>query len=248
MTKDEAQAIAEKIKNGAYFSEALEWYDAVYHAPIVAKAYSVVVTMVAAVTIWFAITGVSALFPLKQDVSFVMTVPDLDGQRTRMLPMAEGTAHTDQILLEFLLRDYVRWRETYEISSMGAAARRIRAQSSPEVYDSYRRWAHPSNPESPYVQYERHSIRNITIKRVRYNRDPEFDDPLLYPTEAYVDFVATVENAKTSREEALRATIHFSYTPTNVAQDVEKTEFTVTPMSFQVTSYEVGAMPSRNQD
>ncbi|MBI1275864.1 hypothetical protein GC177_07820 [bacterium] len=224
----------EKIKSGAYFSEALTWYDAVYHAPIITKAYSVVVTMVAIGAIWFAISGLLELMPIQKQEPFVMVVKDLENFETNMKPLTNRTGDANEALLDFFVKDYVKNRESYDYSRFSVYSARIRAQSNDEAYSEYKRYQNTGNAESPVVRFEAHTIRTVRVTAIRYNTEPEFEDAASTPSSAIVSFEATETGPKGTRDTTGRVKLTFGVTPVEVNQD----DYSIAPMQFQVTRYE----------
>lgn len=224
----------EKIKSGAYFSEALTWYDAVYHAPIITKAYSVVVTMVAIGAIWFAVSGLIELMPISTQEPFVMVVKDLENFETSMKPLTNRTGDANKALLDFFVSDYVKNRESYNYSKFSVYSARIRAQSNDEAYSEYKRDQNTGNAESPVVRFEAHTIRTVKVTGIRYNTEPEFEDATTTPTTAIVSFEASESGPKGTRDTTERVKLTFNATPVEVNQE----DYSITPMQFQVTRYE----------
>jgi type IV secretory pathway component VirB8 len=233
-TPEQHRHTAEKIKSGAYFSDALTWYDSVYHAPIITKAYSIVVTMVALGAIWFAISGFLALLPIQTKQPFVMTVKNLEDYHTSMKPLSSKTSDANKVVLDFLVQDYVKNRESYNMDKLNAYALRIRAQSSPEAYKEYFRYQHAGNPQSPVARFEAHTVRSVRIDSIRYDAEPTFRSPETTPTTATVTFTATEESPKEVRE--LKSSVKLTFAASAI--EINQETYAITPMKFQVTRYE----------
>lgn len=228
--------IAEMIKSGEYFRDALRWYDEKYHAPIIEKAYSVAVTAIAVVCTWFAVVGFMRFLPVEETVTLAIGVDASDTKYYTVQKLTDRIFNTNQVLLKYLVNEYVIRREGYSIQSLEGDVKRLKVLSTPELFQAYRSYINPANPESPITRFERHTRRSITIKRVQYPGFEEgFDAELLVPKKAVIYFTATEISPGKTQTTDWKATVEFAYQPVRVNQE----NFAVTPMEFVVTSYTV---------
>jgi type IV secretion system protein VirB8 len=228
--------IAEMIRSGEYFRDALRWYDEKYHAPIIEKAYSIMITLVAVIATCFAVVGFLRFLPIEESATVVSTASNVEERDFSLQRLSVNTRYTNHALLKYFVNEYVIRRENYSAAMLDRDVKRIKAQSSPEVFKSYSQSLNPSNPQSPITRFERHTQRSITIDSAQFAAASQsFDAEKVIPTQATVHFTATVTNAKGAEKSAFKAVVTFSYTPVRVDQET----FAITPMGFQVTDYVV---------
>jgi type IV secretion system protein VirB8 len=228
--------IAEMIRSGEYFRDALRWYDEKYHAPIIEKAYSIMITLVAVIATGFAVVGFLRFLPVEETATVVTTASNVEERDFSLQRLSINTRYTNHALLKYFVNEYVIRRESYAAATLERDVNRVKAQSSAEVFKSYRQFLNPANPQSPITRFERHTQRSIAIDSANFDAENQsFDAEEMIPTAATVIFTATTGNAKAVEKATFKAVVRFAYVPVQVDQE----NFKITPMQFQVTDYNV---------
>lgn len=231
---DYNREISEMIRSGQYFQDGMRWFDEKYHAPIMDKAYSVVVTIIALVATAFAVIGLVRFLPITQPVTMVFKVADTDNKFYNLQMLADRFQATNYAYLKYFVSEYVIKRESYNIGSLEPDILRVRAQSTPEAFTEYRKYLEPSNPNSPIARFERYGKRSIVINKSVFVPN-DFDAEKIIPAQATIFFTATSRDRTGEEVKKMKATIDFDYVPLKVNQE----NYEITPMEFKVKGYKV---------
>lgn len=226
--------IAEMIRSGEYFRDAHRWFDEKYHAPIMEKAYSVVVTIIALIATGFAIIGLVRFLPVTVPVTMVFKFSDTDNKLYNLQMLTRQFQNTNYAFLKYFVSEYVIRRESYYVGTLEQDILRVRSMSSPEVFTDYRSHLNPANPDSPIARFERYGRRSVTINRAVFVPD-DFDAETIIPKNATVFFQTSSVDKNGKNSEKWKAAVSFDYVPLKVNQE----NYQITPMQFKVTSYKV---------
>jgi type IV secretory pathway component VirB8 len=236
--------IRKKILSGEYFADGLRWYDSKYNAPMAERSFLIIITIFAAMIIFFSYKAIVGILPITEQKEVYLITDDVFGSQPSVNPLSERYSETDSAIREFLVTDYVRARESYSVDSLEANYRRVRFLSTPEVFATYQDEIEPANPQSPIILYERHTTKEIRRMSIGlYSSKPENsgqDEEDIVPDTAQVDFTAvTVSNGEEIGAARYRAVINFEYKGIEVMQDNADDESPqeVKPMEFRVTGY-----------
>src|SRR5690606_7757637 len=113
-------------------------------------------------------------------------------------------------VIEYLVKNYVTFREVYNIDNFTRQVSGVKAHSSPAVYAAFERHMDPRNSTSPIALYQRHSTRRIHILRTRYiSMHDASDIDGEYVVE--VLFEATVNSREGEEKARFVAQITFNY-------------------------------------
>lgn len=222
--------IAEKVRTGEYFQEARQMYDIEVHDVMSERYFYLVITLLSALVLLVAFVAARALYPLQTSVPFIYNTSDAveDLPRVRSLLEYKGQ-DPGEALLNFMVRNYVRSYEEYDVETFDRNVNAIQSQSAPDVFAIFQSLITPGNPESPIATYQRHSRRTVAVvssKRLREESGYDME----------VMFEATVENKdnKSIKKSRWLADIAFQYSGLELDEKGE----TIKPVSFTVTKYE----------
>jgi len=225
-TPDDYVNIAEKVRSGEYFREAKSMMDVSVNDPMSERYFYVFVTATALLTFLCALFAMQSLYPLSRSVPFIYALNDVLEDVPSITPLRHGPHHSvDDAVLSFMAGTFVQHYEGYNIATLERNYSGVENASSPEIFAIYQRLLQITNPESPVMKYQRHSVRNINIISTQLLEAPENTLEVVYH--------ADVVNADGIKRTAYRATIGYLYS--GVELD-EKTGM-VKPLSFTVTSY-----------
>lgn len=235
---EEKQVVADLVKSGEYFREASEWYDSKYHAPMAERSLMILITLVSVGIIFFATRAVIGLLPLSEVEYISFLQPDAAEKIPAVINLTTSFKATDRALMSYHVQDYVYHRERYNIQNVEKQYLRVKALSSPQVFEEYTRYIDPRNPESPIARYERHTRRTIAINAIAFSDSTGRleDDPQYTPDRAAVNFTATMTSLDGAvKRETWQADVSFTYEKIVVDQET----YEVTPMKFMITGYKV---------
>ncbi|MDX2074502.1 MAG: VirB8/TrbF family protein [Alphaproteobacteria bacterium] len=223
---DEYLNIAEKVRSGEYFREARSMYDLSVNDPMAERYFYVFVTTIALLTFLGAFAAMQSLYPLARTVPFIYALNDVLEDVPSIAPLRSSPHQSvDDAVLFFFAKVYVDEYESYNISKLDRNYSGVAHVSSPEVMAQYQQMLQVSNPESPVVKYERHSVRLIDVASVRKLESPA--------NTLEVVFDATVVNAERSQATRHKAVIAYQYSGVEFDEKADK----VKPVTFTVTSY-----------
>lgn len=171
---DEKQEIAEKIRNGSYFTEANNWYAGKYIYPETERSMMLL----------FAIAAILALLPIvfllkttvqaNNKVPFPITVADLTSTMPVIQPLMHGDETPQEAVAKYLISDYIKSREEYIYNTMNGdklkkLLKKVKSSSAKPVLNEYVSYMSERNPYSPLVRYKDHTNRYINIKSITFS-------------------------------------------------------------------------------
>lgn len=230
------KVIAEKIESGQYYIDARKWYDSSYGAPLGERSYLIVIGTVASFIIYYAYSSLTSMLPLTYQMGAIITQQDSLRKFTTIHSMTTSYKQTDEALLLFHVRDYVKAREEYITNNIEINFKRVMALSTKKVFDGYQKFMDPRNPDSPLALYERHTTRVINTLSVNVisSNGAKPGDKNYTPDKAILEFEASIsEGEGTPKVEKWVAELTFNFKGIVVDQQ----SFDITPMEFLITDY-----------
>lgn len=227
--------IAENIRSGTYFREAHAWYTTKYMSILSERFFFIVLTLIAFITLMFAIMALAGLMPINRQVPFFYVSRDISRELPLMKPLrATQLEPINNALRRYFVAAYVANRENYTLDKLQPQYRMVQKHSDDNAFAVYRRFIDPSNPRSPITMYQRKSIKNISVVRVTTTPDAT---PGRY--NATVDFTARVRSFGKEEQSNWQAQLLFNYQDLTVEQTEEVSDkpLKVTPMKFTVLEY-----------
>lgn len=165
--------IAEKLRDGSYYKDALDWYSLKYIYPITERTLMVV----------FAILGLCALIPImtlyfsvhgvNSKVAFPIYAENTTDYVSVMQPLVKGEESAQEAVARYLISDYVISREQYVRKDISAEKlkylqKKIRVSSTKNVLNEYFAYTNELNPYSPAMRYSDHTDRFIEINSLQF--------------------------------------------------------------------------------
>jgi type IV secretory pathway component VirB8 len=225
-TPEDYLKIAEKVRSGEYFREARQMYDLDVHAPMTDRYWYVILTLIAVVTVTVAFTALGSLYPLNTKIPFIYGSKDIVDELPRIKTLrGYGGEEANAALKRFLLTNYTKAREEYNILTFEKNQNTVASQSNPEVTAKFRQDISPTNPKSPVALYQRSIIRTIEILRAEESVEP--------PGRMTIIYNATLKGAKDNTTKQYKADIAFVYETIKLDEETNKVE----PYRFMVTDY-----------
>ena len=225
-TPEDYENIAEKVRSGEYFREARAMTDVLVNDSMAERYFYVFVTAVAFLTFMVAFFAMQSLYPLSRTVPFVYSLNDVLEDVPTIAPLRNSPHQSvDEAVLFFLAKNYIAQYEGYNITTIERNLSGVQHYSSPEVFANYQILLQTSNPESPVMKYQRHSVRNITILSLQMLESPA--------NTLEAEYEASVENAEGAKKTRYRATLSYDYS----GVELDEKTGTVKPVNFFVKTY-----------
>lgn len=224
---EDSEEIAKKISSGEFFRESMEAYHKRYVDLISERYFYLGITAASVLIFLCSIVSIMLLYPLNKRVPFIYQTVDAVDDLPIMKPMGERKVDVNQQIKEFLVANYIRFRENYSIDTLDRNANGVKSQSTDALYQQYQTLMDPANPNSPISLYQRQGVRNVAVERVNISNQGKE-----YRAEAKVN--ATLVTPEGTKKETLRVIITFSFDDIAVNQDTGD----VSPLRFLVTSYQ----------
>ena len=225
---EEYSETSESVRSGEYFREASSVYDAMIHDTMSERYFYVVITALASLILLVALWAMQKLYPLERAVPFIVSSENLveDVPNIRSL-LAEKGDDPSEALLGFMVSNYVKNREEYDIEAIDKNLNGVKTQSTEEVFQQYQDFVDPRNPNSPITQYQRHSTKKIQILNSKlYKTGDSQVMEVLYE--------ASVKGKNTIKKSRWQANISFIYSGIELDDGGEG----VKPVTFIVTKYD----------
>jgi type IV secretory pathway component VirB8 len=106
------------------------------------------------------------MFPLETIKPYIIATEDIDRDVPQTMPLRlNPQQRVDEALVNYLLKDYVKNRESYNynIEQIEARFSRIRQQSASEEFARYQALMDPQNRSSPLTYLSRDGYRKVTM-------------------------------------------------------------------------------------
>lgn len=211
------------IESGQYFKDALSWYALTCEFPIGERAFLIVVTTLSSLITFAAVLSFFLILPMTEVQTMVLKLSRSFDVVASVKPLVtRPDEDPNHAVLRWSLRNFVEAREGYNIDRQDSFHLRVYHIAEAQVYKDYVDLY--SGPNNPTAIYERHTNREIKVKRVR----------MIDETNGVVEFEATEDNKSKDPVKSLWvADISFRFTEIEVDQITGE----ITPMTFKVTSY-----------
>ena len=233
--------------SGQYFALSRNWYDELYHRPMIERGYFILLSLFAFLTIFFAFLVYESMFPLAPTVPYLVTTDNIneDMPVIRHLRTQEDQTLSES-LAKFLIEDYVTQRETYNYTQDTIERRfnRVHSTSNDAVFGAYQRLMNPENRASPLSYLGRDGTRRMRINSTQFTVRPETADGT-----GTVRFTTVTTRDGKETNQSWQADIAFRLPPlkvdqkTNEVLQLDENSGQYVPLektlNFRVTTYEV---------
>jgi type IV secretory pathway component VirB8 len=139
---ERSRMIAQKIRDGSYYADARSWYAARYLRPITDRSLLIIASIIALFIVATAAIGIYQLLPSSRQITIIIPAENSSRYMHRIQPLAEENTPPQDAIADFLIRQYVTWRETFspdslEQEAMKRTLRAVKNSSSKSVYTDY---------------------------------------------------------------------------------------------------------------
>lgn len=203
------------------------WYSDKYQSVLVQRNIFAVITLVSLLTSLVAVFAVQRLAPLKSVEPFIIQIDEKSGITEVVDPVTRNELSSKEALDNYFVWQYVRARETYDVTDNRTNREVVRVMSERDVYDVYHEQTSPQTPGSPYNRLGEIGQRVCS-------------DPVITYLEENGKQVAQVRFVVTER---IRVEAPFEYnkiatlTYDYVSLDLQRRERLINPLGFHVLSY-----------
>lgn len=220
--------VAEKVRTGEYFRESRYMFDLTVNDAMAERYLYLLITALATMIFLVSFFASRALYPLQTSVPFAFSASNITDELPRIKSLLNYKGEdASEALLTFLVKNYVTFRESYDINSFDRQLNGVKSQSSEDVYKTYQSQVDPRNPDSPLTLYQRHSRRKINVLNTKRLDDQDFGMEVV--------FEAVIESKTDVKKSLWQANIAFNYSGIEIDEETEK----VKPFSFVVTDYRI---------
>ena len=230
-----------------YFALSRNWYDELYHRPMIERGYFILLSLFAFLTIFFAFLVYESMFPLAPTVPYLVTTDNINED----LPVIRHLRTTEdqtlqESLVKFLVEDYVTQRETYNYTQDSIERRfnRVHSTSEPAIFSAYQQLMNPENRSSPLSYLGRDGTRRPRINSTQFNVQPDRAEGT-----ATVHFTTLTTRDGKDNNQSWQADIAFRLPPlkvdqkTNEVLQLDENSGQYVPLektlNFRVTTYEI---------
>lgn len=243
------ESIKYSVEKGKYFKEAFDWYSNTYLRPIVDRTFFVFMSIMGIVIIYYVISLVFMILPLKEDIYITIKEKDLTKYETSIIDLSKNSisSSSDEQILQYLITNYVIERETHNYKSanifnVNEKLAKIKNTSSKDVYNNFKYFMSSEYKDGPYYYFGKDIETEVQInsfKFVRIKRDNliskliDYFNVNLMPIKAEVEYTLTTKIGDNITKQKRKAVLSFKF----VGIDYNEASKKYSNVSFIVTSY-----------
>jgi type IV secretory pathway component VirB8 len=180
--QDHFDLIKEKVDNGSYFKDALDWYFFRYVTAICDRTMLIFGSIIAAVVFYFLLQMINGAFPLEVKSPVFVRAYDQSQYFPNLVhlkPKADEKNYdpavktVDEAVLKYLVSNYVEDRESYdfskaEVEEVNTKFNRIKNISSEMQYRKFQLFMSKDNPDSPIHNFGINVKKKVQINSVKF--------------------------------------------------------------------------------
>ena len=217
---EESKLVADKIENGSYFNEALEWYGTRYTFIQTQFSQMLIFAIISIIAFIITISGFFSFLPVVDKKLFIVYHEITPENTIHVQQLMEAGQDPDHALTKYFTEEYVKFHEEYVVERSERDFNFVSSLSGGDVLQDYLNAISPDNPTSPFIVYANRGRRDVIIKSLRfYDEKGEMIAHSVPKGKAVVYFTA-VENfgAQAQRTLDYIANIDFDYSKIVVDQ------------------------------
>ncbi|MDG1286068.1 MAG: VirB8/TrbF family protein [Rickettsiales bacterium] len=214
----DTSAIRKSVADESYFVNAKQWFDEIYHRPLVERSFFILIMALSALTIFFSAITYLSMLPLSRTVPYTIYSDDLAEELPIISKLRSKPAEDINVAVaRFLLSNYLKEREAfrYDVTKLEWQFNRIRSTSGEKEFQRYQRFINPENPSSPFNKYGRSATRTVSIYDIRM-------DLASYPSRATLYFTTNVARGKQQQQNNWVTNITFRFPKLTVDQNTNE--------------------------
>ncbi|HSQ97137.1 MAG TPA: type IV secretion system protein [Rickettsiales bacterium] len=237
------------ISNGIYFKDAFEWYCNKYLRPIVDRTFFVFMSIMGVIIIYSVVTIILSILPMKEDVFIAIREKDLTKYETTIhdLSKSKQAKSTDESILEYLICNYVKERESHNykranINDVNLKLQKIKNNSSADVFNDFKYFMGADNENGPYYYFGKNiettvkidSFNFIRVQRTKIiDKIIDYFNVKLMPIKAEVFYTVIMQIGDKVSYQKRKAILSFKFNGVEYSDETEK----YSPLKFVIINY-----------
>ena len=157
------------IKNGKYYTDARNWYLSKFVAPFIHKNILIFFIFFCTVSILVCSYFYSDVKSYIPDVPILVSTKDITSHYDLIKQVGEDTDDPQRALENFLVKQYLVKRESYNFDMLEEQSAYMQNSSSPKVFADFQGYMSINNASSPVVLYQKDAIKNVNIESLSYD-------------------------------------------------------------------------------
>lgn len=225
--------IAQKIEDGSYFEDALQWYNTKFIMPVYTRSMMVLVAAFGAFAFIIVASNINSILTKNEEIPFIITSENTTDYYSVIKDLSSGGRSVQRDVARYLISKYIEERENYSYAdfqgdNLKNILKRIKSSSLKKVLDEYKNYINKANPYSPVVRYGNRISRTVAVKDFKFIESDKTSG------KAVVQFEAVeVDTAANIKKDLWEATINYKL------PDIQTIAQTGAPLRFLVTYYRI---------
>lgn len=205
------------------------WYIDKYQSVLVQRNIFAVVTLISLFSTLIAVFTLKSLAPLKSVEPFVIQIDEKTGLTEVVEPISRNALiSANEVMDNYFVWQYIRARETYDISDFRRNYFIANLMSHPKVFTEFQEEVSPNNPQSPSARLGDSGKRVVENPVIIYFNDKTGKRI----AQVRFQISETPKNAKPITYQKI-ATLEFTYTDITLTRE----QRFINPLGFQVLTY-----------
>ena len=239
---EQNQAVSHKIKNGEYFREAMQWYNAKFVRPQSEVAQMGAFAVIAIIIIVTGMLSFFSLFPLAKNQAIIVGYDVADGHNVSIAKMVLERDSPTEGYVKYMLAEFVKAHEGYSQARFDRNKNIILNNSKESIFMDYSMANDEYNAESPIVQIgmtgsikvdiNKNDIKLIDFKKEDFQKGAKNG-------KAKIIFYKQINREGTQSVESKKASISFQYQEIIVDQ---KTHEIIQLPKIIITDYKTSSL------
>jgi type IV secretion system protein VirB8 len=170
---NDRQEIAEKIRDGSYFTDAANWYAGKYLYPVTERSMMFAFTVASLLALIPITSLLHTTIKTNNRIPFPIYVTDSTNHFSVIKSLAKKDESAQTAIARYLIADYIKSREEYIYKNINGEKlkkllKKIKSSSAKPVLNEYVSYMNESNPYSPLTRYKDRTNRFIDIKSISF--------------------------------------------------------------------------------
>jgi len=231
---DDSQEATELMRQGRYFNESRQWYNALYVAPIGERAMFMILSICAGLVGLIGFIAFLGLMPITERPELLISNARMNDTQPVLRRLRMQGQTINDSFMRYYVEQYVISRESYLAEEYRRNVLFVSAHSDATAATSYAAAVSADNPGNPVALLGSLGTRTVEVQSVRISGGPE-------NWTATVRFSTEIGGTARPSKTQWTATMQFTYSDAVVSEttDPESGDMTATLQEpiFQVVNY-----------
>lgn len=241
MSKENRSEITEKIDNGSYYQDALDWYMDKYIYPVTERSFMIILAAFAFISFAFIAINIKSLIVDKTRIPITKYVESSVDTFSNIRHIRNEGESTQNAVARYLLKDYLKTREEYfpeimqDKKKIKKIFRKIKITSIKKEFRKYNFLMNRANIFSPLIRYKNDTTRTVKVQSVIFDNDDASTGraTIMFNDLVTVSNIDNIGEKKEADSTSFKARIKFNL------PDIVTIAKSGAPLRFVVSSYEV---------